>query len=332
MDNNISTDDYNIYNQCCVIGLNKMKESNEKVHLTVTSPPYYNVKEYSKYKNYKEYLDTLKQIFSLIYDITYNGRMCCVNISNIIIQRENRNSESTRIPLAFHFISLMEEIGWKFIEDIIWEKPDGSSKNRNGGFFQHRQPIAYKPNIVNEYIFVFQKPIDCLIDKIINKYDAVISESSKVEEQYERTNIWKINPETKVKHPAPFPEILSTNLIKYYSFIGDLVLDPFFGSGTTCISSYKLNRKFIGYEIHKEYIDIFEDRIKDVLKNKYITNIEIDFSEYNNLDEEQIKNKLLKKSKKYLLEILDNDKQYKSLSKNKIIENIYNLLFVKKLT
>ena len=49
----------------------------------------------------------------------------------------------------------MEKIGWKFIEDIIWLKPEGSAKNRNGGFFQHRQPVAYKPNIVNEYIFIF---------------------------------------------------------------------------------------------------------------------------------------------------------------------------------
>ena len=83
------------------------------------------------------------------------GRFCCVNISNIIIPRKNRSCESKRLPLAFHFVNIMEQIGFKFIEDIIWEKPSGSVFNRNGGFFRNRQPLTYKPNCVNDYIFVF---------------------------------------------------------------------------------------------------------------------------------------------------------------------------------
>jgi hypothetical protein len=93
------------------------------------------VKDYVNYSNYKDYLNTLKCVFTLVYEITNDGRFCCVNLSNIIIQRENRNSESSRIPLAFHFVPLMEDIGWKFIEDIIWVKPEGAAKNRNGGSY-----------------------------------------------------------------------------------------------------------------------------------------------------------------------------------------------------
>ena len=324
----ISTNDYTIINSCCIEGLNKMKIEKKRIQLTITSPPYYNVKDYVNYTDYNDYLKTLKNIFTLIYEITDEGRMCCVNLSNILIQRENRNSESTRIPLAFHFVPLMEEIGWKFIEDIIWVKPEGAAKNRNGGFYQHRQPVAYKPNIINEYIFVFQKPSKYLIDKIIRSYDAITSINSKVEDNYERTNIWKINPETKSKHPAPYPETLVEKLINYYSFVGDIILDPFIGSGTTAVSSYKLNRKCIGFEIHKDYIILFENRIKYIEKNNnIITEIKIDKNDYKNLNETEIKNKLQKFPKKHLYQILNNDK-YKSYSKIKLSELIYSLHFM----
>jgi DNA modification methylase len=223
----------------------------------------------------------------------------------------------------------MEEIGWKFIEDIIWIKPEGAAKNRNGGFFQHRQPVAYKPNIINEYIFVFQKPSSFLIDKIVRGYDAITSINSKVQDGYERSNVWKMNPETKSKHPAPYPESLVENLIRYYSFCGDTILDPFVGSGTTLVSSFKLNRKSIGFEIHKDYIDMFEKRIKkvtkEVVQQKTIT---IHKDDYADMNEEQIKSKLSKFNKKYLYQIVNNDPKHKNDSKNKLIDLIYDLHFV----
>ena len=324
----IETCDYTVINCCCIKGLTTMKDENKKIHLTVTSPPYYNVKDYVNYADYKEYLSTLRTVFTLIYEITEDGRMCCVNLSNILIQRESRNCESSRIPLVFHFVPLMEDIGWKFIEDILWIKPEGAAKNRNGGFFQHRQPVAYKPNIINEYIFVFQKPSKHLIDKIVRGYDAITSLNSRVDDGYERSNVWKINPETKSKHPAPYPEALVDNLIKYYSFCGDTVLDPFVGSGTTTISAFRLNRKSIVFEIHKDYMDIFENRIKTTIKNNTQPNIAIDKDEYINLNEEQIKKKLNKCSKKYLYHLVNNDCKYKSFSKEKIVDLIHQLNFV----
>lgn len=239
-----------------------------QVHLTVTSPPYFNVKDYVSYASYETYLDTLRRIFTLVYSRTVEGRMCCVNLSNILIPRESRSQESKRIPLAFHFVGLMESIGWKFIEDIIWVKPEGAAKNRNGGFFQHRQPLAYKPNTVNEYILVFQKPSTKLIDAIVRSYDAYTAISSKVEPTYDRTNIWHINPETRSKHPAPYPVDLVERLIRYYSYVGDVVLDPFMGSGTTAVAAKKLNRHWIGYEIHEEYIRIADARLEKTIPNK----------------------------------------------------------------
>jgi DNA modification methylase len=310
--------EYNVFHSNCIEGLETLEIP---IQLTVTSPPYYNAKDYVYYKSYQEYLDILKTVFELVYKKTEDGRMCCVNLSNILLQRENRNSESKRIPIAFHFVPLMESIGWKFLEDILWIKPEGASKNRNGGFFQHRQPIAYKPNVINEYIFVFQKPSKGLIDKIVRNIDPLISENSKVGDDYERTNVWKINPETHIDHPAPFPEELSNRLIRYYSFVGDTVLDPFMGSGTTLLSAYKLNRKSVGFEIHKEYIELFEKRISIVTKDHINTVIKFPIKDFEGLKKEEILKKISKYSKKVLISFCK-DKSCKKLTKI----NIINLL------
>lgn len=253
-----------IINDDCLIGIKQIDD--DSVHLTLTSPPYYNAKSYAQWPTYEEYLEFLKLVFIEVYRVTKEGRMCVVNLSPVLIPRESRNTDSTRLPIPFHFFSVMEKIGWKYIDDIIWVKPEGSSVNRNGCFYRHRKPVAYKPNIVSETIFVFQKPAKFLIDKIFKSYSGDTLENSLVKGNYERSNVWYIHPETKSKHLAPYPVELSDKVIKYYSFIGDVVLDPFLGSGTTLLSCEKLNRKGIGFEIHSEYVDMSEKRIKKFIQ------------------------------------------------------------------
>jgi DNA modification methylase len=233
----------------------------ESVHLTCTSPPYYNAREYSTWSTYDDYLNFLKDVFYEVLRVTKPGRMCAVNLSPVIEARESRAHESKRLAIPFHFFSLMEKMGWKYIDDIIWLKPEGAAINRNGGFFQHRKPVAYKPNIVTETIFIFQKPSDFLIDKVVRSYSGEQLEQSLVKDRYERSNVWKINPETASKHLAPYPKELSDKIVKYYSYVEDLVLDPFMGSGTTAVSCVDLNRNYIGVELHREYVDMAEDRI-----------------------------------------------------------------------
>ena len=235
--------------------LEKMKEIPDgSIDLTVTSPPYFNAREYSRYDSVGEYMCQMKSIFSGVFEKTKESRMCVVNISPILVEREKRSKQSYRIPLPFYFVPMMEKVGFEFLEDIIWVKPDGAAPNRNGGFYRHRKPVAYKPNIVTEYILVFKKPAPFLIDKIIKN-------ESLVDDGYERTNVWKINPETNSKHPAPFPEELPRKVISYYSYEGDTVCDPFMGSGTTGIACKKHNRNFIGIELDQEYFKIAEKRI-----------------------------------------------------------------------
>lgn len=236
--------------------LEKLKEIEDNtIDLVVTSPPYFNARDYSYFDTYEIYLDWLKDVFTITLNKLKAGRMCCVNISVIIEEREDRQHESKRIALPFHFVNLMENIGYKFLEDIIWLKPEGSAKNRNGGFYRHRQPIAYKPNIITEYIFVFQKRMDGLIDKLVRSYIGEQKELSLVKGNYEKTNVWRINPETNSEHPAPFPIDIPNKLISYYSYVGDTVLDMFSGSGTTAISAYNLGRNFICIEKDKDYYD-----------------------------------------------------------------------------
>lgn len=233
----------------------------ESVHLTCTSPPYYNAREYSTWPTYDDYLQFLHNTFVEVLRVTKEGRMCAVNLSPVIEARESRSHESKRLAIPFHFFSLMEKMGWKYIDDIVWLKPEGAAINRNGGFYQHRKPVAYKPNLVTETIFIFQKPAKFLIDKIVRSYEGDVLEQSLVPEPYERSNVWKMSPETASKHLAPYPKELSDKIVKYYSYVGDLVLDPFMGSGTTAISCLDNNRQYLGIEIHQEYIDMAQKRI-----------------------------------------------------------------------
>lgn len=317
-----------IYNEDCITGIDKLIKSKKQIHLTITSPPYFNVKDYVEYENYKKYLLFLESLFTKIYTITRPGRICCVNISNILIIRKNRNSESKRIPLAFHFVLLMEKIKWEFLEDIIWVKPEGAAKNRNGGFYQHRQPVAYKPNVVNEYIFVFKKPSPHLIDKVVRSYNALDSLNSKVEDGYERSNVWKINPETRGKHPAPYPIALTDKLIQYYSFTGDTILDPFMGSGTTALSAIKYNRKCIGFEIHSKYIDMFKERASEVQPMSLISRIDLNKEEYVELSKEEALEKILKHNKKFLHAVCKNNSiDFKGELKKELANGIYTKLF-----
>lgn len=243
-----------IYNMDCMDGIQLLDDNS--IDLIVTSPPYYNAKEYSHWENYDNFLDWLGKIFTLAYQKLKKGRMCCVNLSVIIEPRVKRSAESKRIPLPFHFVNLMENIGFKFLEDIIWVKPEGAAKNRNGGFYRHRQPVAYKPNVVNEYVLVFQKPAPYLIDKILRSYKGETKYKSLVNDDYERSNVWYINPKTQSKHLAPFPDGLCDRLIKYYSYCGDIVLDMFMGSGTTAKVAKINDRKYIGFEINKTYYEL----------------------------------------------------------------------------
>uniref|UniRef100_UPI0040481FEF DNA methyltransferase n=1 Tax=Aliarcobacter sp. TaxID=2321116 RepID=UPI0040481FEF len=233
----------------------------EEIHLTFTSPPYYNARDYSIYKSYNEYIEFLRKVFIEIHRVTKEGRFFLINTSPIIIPRVSRNQSSKRYPIPFDLHCMMDEIGWEFIDDIIWVKPEASVKNRNAGFLQHRKPLAYKPNSRTEMIMVYRKKTTKLIDWNLKQYNEDVINESLIEDGYETSNVWHIDPKSDKTHSAVFPIELCNKVVKYYSLKGDLVFDPFAGSGTFAKSAYNLDRNFFITEINPPYVD----RIKENL-------------------------------------------------------------------
>ena len=226
----------------------------ESIHLTFTSPPYYNARDYSIYQSYADYLEFLERVFSEVHRITKEGRFFVLNTSPIIIPRVSRSHASMRYPIPYDIHPLLIKMGWEFIDDIVWVKPEASVKNRNAGFLQHRKPLAYKPNAITEMLMVYRKKTDKLLDWNMHQYDAAVVKKSKIQDGYETANVWKIDPTFDKVHSAVFPLELCHRVIRYYSFIGDLVFDPFGGSGTLGKAAMDLERHFFLTEKEKKYV------------------------------------------------------------------------------
>lgn len=225
----------------------------DNFHLTFTSPPYYNARDYASYKSYEEYLSFLRSVFQLVHSKTKEGRFCVVNTSPVLTPRVGRMQASKRHPIPFDLHALMVEMGWEFIDDIVWVKPEASVKNRMGNFFQNRKPLAYKPNSVTEYLFVYRKKTDKLIDWCIRQYDDDVKEKSKVKGEFQTNNVWEIPPASHKTHSAVFPAKLCKEVLRYYSFVGDLVLDPFAGIGTMGKVAIEMGRKCFMIERDDRY-------------------------------------------------------------------------------
>jgi len=236
------------------------KVDDESVHLTFTSPPYYNARDYSIYNSYNSYLKFLWKTFEEVHRITKEGRFLILNTSPIIIPRTGRKYSSIRYPIPFDIHSEMIKMGWEYVDDIVWLKPEPSAKNRVAGFNLHRKPLAYKPNCVTETLMVYRKKSNKLIDWIFKQYPEDVVKKSKIKDGYETSNVWKIDPSSDKNHSAVFPIKLCDKVISYYSFEGDLVFDPFAGSGSVGLSAIKNNRHFFLTEINKDYFKILKDK------------------------------------------------------------------------
>lgn len=225
----------------------------ESIHLTFTSPPYYNARDYTLYRSYDEYLQFLVRVFTEVHRITQEGRFFALNTSPVLVPRMSRQHASERYLIPFDIHPLITQIGFDFIDDLIWVKPEPSAKNRNGGFFQHRKPLGYKANSIVEYVIVYRKRTSKLIDWNIRQYDQDTVEASKVKGNYEKTNVWKIAPSTDPVHPAVFPLALARRVIEFYSYRGDLVFDPFAGRGTVGLAALQTGRNYFLTEQDPEY-------------------------------------------------------------------------------
>lgn len=219
------------------------------VHLMITSPPYNVTKEYDNNLNLEEYLSLLKNVWKETYRVLVPGGRACINVANL--------GRKPYIPLHSYIIKDMLDLGFQMRGEIIWNKASSASPSTAwGSWLSAANPVLRD---IHEYILIFSK--DSFTHKGINKESTITKE-----EFLEWTkSVWTF-PAVSAKmigHPAPFPEELPHRLIKLYSYKNDVILDPFLGSGTTSLSSVKNNRKYIGYDTNKKYIELANRRVSE---------------------------------------------------------------------
>ena len=253
----------NILTHKLVIGdARKMKElKDESVDLVVTSPPYWNLKDYGNGdsdKGYGQYIKEIEQVLIEVVRVLKTGRFACINVGTAV-----SNYEMKHIPSDV--IDIMKKLGFIFRKEIIWYKPKGTQGLWQRGttkfLKKNPYPCGLNLNIMHEYILIFQKDGDPNI---------IFCENDKLTEEFIKEvcwSVWDMRVAYTKGHPAPFPDKLPERLIKLYTKDGELVLDPFGGSGTTMKVARDLNRKSIIYEINKKYVDLIKEKVEWGKKN-----------------------------------------------------------------
>jgi site-specific DNA-methyltransferase (adenine-specific) len=217
------------------------------VHLMVTSPPYNVGKDYDEDFSLDEYLAFLRRVWAEVYRVLVPGGRACINVANL--------GRKPYIPLHTFIIQDWLALGALMRGEIIWNKASSSSGSTAWGSWTS----AANPTLrdVHEYILVFSKG---RFGRTARDRTNTVSK----EEFLEFTkSVWTFPAESarKVGHPAPFPVELPYRLIQLYTFVDDVVLDPFLGSGQTAIAALQAKRHFVGYEISEEYARLAERRI-----------------------------------------------------------------------
>lgn len=222
----------------------------DSIHLMVTSPPYNVGKEYDNDLTLDEYLDLLTSVFTEVRKKLVTGGRACINIANI--------GRKPYIPLHAMVIEIMLDLGFLMRGEIIWDKSASAGGSCAwGSWMSASNPVLRD---YHEYILIFSKD-SYSKNKNQEKRDTISHDDFIQWTQ----SVWKfpaVNAK-KIGHPAPFPIELPHRLINLYSYECDVVLDPFCGSGTTCIAAIQNNRRYIGYDIKEEYIELSKRRINN---------------------------------------------------------------------
>jgi len=218
------------------------------VALMVTSPPYNVGKDYDDDLEIDEYLALLHRVFSETYRVVEPGGRVAVNVANL--------GRKPYLPLNQYVASLLTEIGFDLRGEIIWQK----AKSAGGSCAWGSWRSAKNPTLrdIHEYIITASKGT-------MSRQRAGEDTIGKEDFLDATVSIWDILPESarRVGHPAPFPVELPRRVIELYTFRGDLVLDPFMGSGSTAVAAVEAGRHFVGFDLDAAYLEIAERRIHE---------------------------------------------------------------------
>jgi len=225
----------------------------DSVHLMITSPPYNVTKEYDEDLTLKEYLKLLTKVFSNIWRVLVPGGRAAINIANL--------GRKPYIPLHAYIIEIMHKIGFYMRGEIIWDKGASAGISCAWGSFKSASNPCLRD--VHEYILIFSK--------LTGRLEKGVKENTIDKNDFIKwtKSIWSFPAVSakRIGHPAPFPEELPSRLIEFYSYKGDIVLDPFIGSGTTARAAIKLKRNFIGFETNPEYVKLANRRINEIINS-----------------------------------------------------------------
>ncbi len=237
------------------------------VQLVVTSPPYFNIKEYNDTEDqlghrddYENFLDDLRGVWEECYNkLRPGGRMCVV--TGDILQSRREYGRHQVLPLHSSIQEQCREVGFDSLAPIIWAKIGNASLEAGGNARFLGKP--YEPGAVIkndiEYILMFRKPGGYRSPSVEERILSTI----QVDDHKEFfQQIWTdVKGESRSDHPAPYPPKLAERLIRMFSFVGDTVLDPFAGSGSTAVAASKIGRDSINVEVDPEYLEMARNRV-----------------------------------------------------------------------
>ncbi len=248
----------------------------ESISLTVTSPPYWNAIDYDRhasdpeqsyrtrtyaagFDDYHSYLSWVCGIFFETWRKTRPGGFLAVVVGTVLL-------DGRHYPVPFDLVHHLTRAGWVFHQDIVWHKTTAGVK-RAGVFIQHPYPGYYHPNIMTEYILIFRKPGDPIYRRAEDQRQEARVQVGTLFTREIANNVWHIAPVPPgtLEHPCPFPEEIPYRLIQLYSYPGDLVLDPFVGSGQTTKVAFALGRNTIGYDVVGAYVEYAYRRLDEPL-------------------------------------------------------------------
>jgi len=279
-----------------------MKEiQDESIHLIVTSPPYFNAPfDYKNlFENYEQYLGVLKKVAKEMFRVLQQGRIFVLNIDDMLI-------DGVKYPITADATKIFQNAGFRYRDKIMWKKPDGYLRisRRSGVLLKNPYPMYFYPDNLLESIIIFQKGKFDYRSKSQEIRKSSVIDTKEFQKNGWYKTLWEITnvlPGSPLeKNIAAFPEEIPYRIIKLFSYVGETVLDPFLGSGTTIKVAKKLNRNSIGIEIIRDLEDVIRKKTGFDKESEHI-NLEIvnrDKGRFRYVDLEYIKKKENDKEKK----------------------------------
>jgi len=243
--------------------------ADESLHLAVTSPPYWTLKKYNDHPDqlgdlaeYENFISELDKVWAHVFRALVPGGRLVVVVGDVCLSRRRNKGRHQVIPLHADISTHARRLGFDYLTPIYWQKiANASYEVENGSSFLGK---PFEPNAVikndTEYLLFLRKPGGY---RKPTEEQRRLSKMTKEEHGRWFRSVWTDVPGASTRdHPAPFPVELAYRLVRMFSFVGDTVLDPFLGTGTTTAAAVKAGRSSIGVEIDPSYLELAESRIR----------------------------------------------------------------------